>query len=160
VQTVLLAANHVLLGPTNLFILGLPDGWRLATGQGHPEVDAMVHWRGCQWMKTGRAWYYLWPGPGPARLEMTVHVGERGAHPPDERIEEAEFNTAGHAGRYALGYRRRRWPGPARRPLLWATLECQQTERRLDLEILDPGGSADVEPLRSFVPALGGLECH
>jgi hypothetical protein len=155
----LLAVHHVLLGPVNLLVIGLPDGWALRAGRWQPEVERTVARGDRRWAQVGRGSYALIPGPGQAALDLAVHLGGRRPRP-DETVEQGGFAAAGHAGRLALGYRVRPWIGRARWPVLWAALDCPETGRHLELELSGPTGAADTGALRTFARWLPRLACH
>jgi hypothetical protein len=162
VQPKLLAANHLLLGSTNIGIIPLPDGWALATGRAQPEVDGTVDHGGCRWMRGGHGWYWLWPASG-RRHELVVHASPAPARRPPalaRTVEEGTFAASGHQGRYRLGFRSAWVPRPAPLPHLWAEIACDRTRRWLALELMGPAGSLDLGPLEAFLRGLEGFRCH
>ena len=140
-----LAANNLLLGTTNLLVLGLPPGWSLRNGLQQPEVDARRVVGSVCWATQGGAHYFLSP-PDSTRVDLWVRVRPRA---PRQGIGiGAPVTVAGHPGVHQMTEE----PGTSERLLMqW---QCPESGRFIELEAR---GNA---PLEGLFQALQGCQCH
>jgi hypothetical protein len=152
----LLAANHFVMGTTNILMIALPDTWRLLDGYAAPEVD---RWSECgerRWMSQGRAPYRLIEPhpehPGLVRAEVELMI-------------TATPGAGGHEVRHAFTAARRGLLRRTEVPALHLEVGCPETGRRLRLEfsaaVRDGTPAADRADLERLLEALTtGMACH
>lgn len=173
----LLAANHFLMGTTNIVLLPLPSGWRIFdSGPTGPEVDQWTETAECRWMSEGYARYNLvrphpeQPGLVRTEIELTIRARPAAAPPPPGPRFAAGANTGtvmlnGHAAAYSVGTVRRGLVPRREVPALHLLLTCPETARHLQLEMtagyregLPSATQADL--LEVLETLASGFRCH
>jgi len=171
----LLAANNLLIGTTNLLLIGVPDTWCVAQGHAGPEVERWTQYRDRRWMTLGQAPYRL-VDPHPqtpslvrAEVELLVVARPAEAAPSDGRLlhpgEAGEVELAGHQAHFTYGSVMRGFLRGREVPALQVAWTCPRTCRHILLEysasFVDGGPTATLADLAVLLQAqVAGVRCH
>ncbi len=153
-----IAATHLVLGPSNFLVMRLPQNWDLRIGRHPADVDYTVAVDGVRWAQEGRASGLLVDSKARRAIELAVRTA-RGSIPPP-RLQEPRSGTCkmgGHTASYVLGSADLGLLGTKHYSVLHVTYRCDETKRLLDLRFMHKGEPGVLEGL--LVP-LGGTRCH
>ena len=153
-----IAATHLVLGPSNFLVIRLPDNWDLRIGRQPADVDYTFAYDGIRWAQQGRATGLLVDSRARRGIELTVRTA-RGSIVPPKLLEprEGRCTVGGHAASYALGFANLGLLGTKRYSILHVAYRCAETQRGVDLRFMHKG---DPEVLQALLPSLEGTRCH
>lgn len=150
-------AGNLVLGPSKLIDLNLPDRWQLAPGVSRPEVNAVNRPdEDLAWVVNGNAWYVVYETEEGWALELALNIrpgNEASFQPAGE-----PFSISGHPAEVSWKVRRRGLPW-RRHDVTFMTVafSCPQTERKFKLEF---SGWCPAEGFTAIRDALRTMRCH
>lgn len=152
------AANHLVLGPSNFIVLRLPDNWDVRLGRHPADVDYLVAFEGVRWAQEGRADALLMDMKARRAIELGVRTA-RGSIPSPRLLEprRGSCTLGGHAAAYAVGAENLGLLGTKRYNVLHIAYRCDETGRSIDLRFMHKGDTATLE---GFLDPLKGTRCH
>ncbi len=172
----LLAANNLLIGTTNILLVGVPDTWRVARGHSGPEVERWSEYRTRRWMTLGQGPYRL-VDPHPEQpalvraeveLFITARPGEDATvakHRLTTTGESGVMDLAGHEAHYTYGTVKRGFLRSSEVPALHLAWTCAETSRHLTVEysasFQNGNVMATTDDLSQLLQALTqAIRCH
>ncbi len=152
------AATHLVLGPSNFLVIRLPDNWDLRIGRQPADVDYTFAYDGIRWAQQGRASGMLVDNRARRGIELTVRTA-RGSIVPPKLLDPSggRCNIGGHPASYALGFANLGLFGTKRYSILHVAYRCEETRRVVDLRFMHKG---NLEVLHGLLPPLEGTRCH
>jgi hypothetical protein len=152
------AATHLVLGPSNFLVLRLPDTWDVRLGRHPTDVDYTIAYDGVRWAQEGLASALLVEPRGRRAIELTVRTARKSI--PSPRMEAPRpglCTVGGHTAAYALGSENLGLWRTKHYSILHVAFRCDETQRLVDLRFMHMGDPAVLEGL---VPTLAGTRCH
>lgn len=159
-----LAANNLLFGVSNFFVLPLPAVWELVRGPFEPEVDRQTRRDEISWVQEGHAMYLLVHRAYRATVELRIAIRPRPAaprtpmRPLDRDMAPRQMPIGGHGATYQLREQLRGWWPRKRVNTLSLAFSCDVLGRGIALELLEEEGQE--AHLREILQALSQLQCH
>lgn len=156
-----IAAQNLVFGVSNFFMLPVPPPWELVRGPFQPEVDTWTRRDNVAWVTEGRAAYLFFDRGTKRGVEFHIAVTRRSARPapPSPRgiVLRDSLVIGGHGANYAVGtLRRGLFP---RRTLhrLHVTFACEPLSRAIALDLIGAYGPG---VLLALLRGLQELQCH
>ena len=157
-----LAANNLLFGVSNFFVLPLPSMWELIRGPFDPEVDRQAKRDDISWVQEGRAMYLLTHRGYRLTIELQIEVKPRSTPPraPSNTMgwRRGRIELGGHRAEYVMGEQGRGWWPRQRVGVLRTAFYCDALGRGIGIELIGEGG--EVAHLQELLQALSHLQCH
>ena len=157
-----LAANNLLFGVSNFFVLPLPSMWELMRGPFDPEVDRQAKRDDISWVQEGRAMYLLTHRGYRLTIELQIAVKPRSTPPraPSNTMgwRRGRIELGGHRAEYVMGEQWRGWWPRQRVGVLRTAFYCDALGRGIGIELIGEGG--EVAHLQELLQALSHLQCH
>jgi hypothetical protein len=154
----LVAATHLVLGPSNFLVLRLPQNWDLRLGRTPMDIDYTIFCDGVRWAQEGQASALLVDSKARRAIELTVRTA-RGSIPPPKLLEPrpGACRIGGHGSTYTLGSANFGLFRTKRYTVLHIAYRCEETRRLVDLRFMHKGGA---EMLEALLPPLERARCH
>ncbi len=152
------AATHLVLGPSNFIVLPLPDNWDLRLGRAPMDVDYTVYRDGVRWAQAGQASALLTDAKARRAIELMVRTS-RGLIPAP-KLSETHGGTCrigGHDASYQIGIAKFGLFRTKLYTVLHAAYRCEESQRFVDLRFMHKGTA---EMLEALVPPLEKARCH
>jgi hypothetical protein len=152
------AATHLVLGPSNFLVLPLPSNWDLRLGRMPMDIDYTVFFEGIRWAQAGQASAMLVDAKAKRAIEFTVQTARGSIAPP--RLVEPRPGTCqvgGHPAAYEIGGSNLGLFGTKHYVVLHVAYRCEATQRLLDLRFMHKGPA---ETLEGLLPPLEQARCH
>lgn len=152
------AATHLVLGPSNFLVLRLPDNWNLRLGRMPMDIDYTVFVDGVRWAQAGQASAMLVDPKARRAIELIVRTSRVSIAPP--KLAEPRPGTCrvgGHDASYAIGTASFGLFGTKLYTVLHVAFRCEATQRLVDLRFMHKG---TVEMLEGLLPPLEKARCH
>jgi len=152
------AATHLVLGPSNFVVLRLPDNWDLRLGRQPMDVDYTVAYDGVRWAQEGQASGLLVDARARRAIELSVRTARGTIAPPKlDGFHQGACQVGGHAASYGLGSAHLGLLGTKLYRVLHLSFRCDETQRLVDLRFMHRGEPALLEGL---LRPLEGTRCH
>ncbi len=153
-----LAATHLVLGPTNFLVLRLPGNWDVRIGRNPSEVDYSVAYDGVRWAQQGQAAAFLIDEKARRAMELDVRTARGPLKPPSlEHVQEGAGKMYGHPANFLVGEARLGLFRNKRYEVLHVAYRCDETQRNIIMRFL---AKAEPKELQDLVPAVAGSRCH
>ena len=157
-----LAANNLLFGVSNFFVLPLPPTWRLIRGPLDPEVDRQMKRGDISWVQEGRAMYLLLHPGSRVTVELQIDIKPRWTPPrvpsPSTGWRHGQLDIGGHRAESVMGEQLRGWWPRKPVRVLRAAFYCETIARGIAIELIGEGG--EDAHLQEILQALTELQCH
>ena len=153
-----LAASHLVLGPTNFLVLRLPTNWDVRIGRNPSEVDYTVTYEDVRWAQQGQAFAFVIDESARQAMELDVHTSRVPLRPPHlEHIQEAMYTIDGHSANALLGEARFGLFRNKPFNVLYVAYRCEETRRYIGLQFLS---RRPTNELGDLLPLLADTRCH
>jgi hypothetical protein len=152
------AATHLVLGPSNFLVLPLPSNWDLRIGRAPLDVDYTILFEGVRWAQAGQASALLVDAEARRAIELTLQTSRGSIAPP--RLVDARpgaCKIGGHGATYAIGGANFGLLRNKHYNVLHLAYRCGETQRTVDLRFMHKGPP---ELLEALVPPLERTRCH
>ena len=153
-----LAATHLVLGPTNFLVLRLPLNWDVRIGRNPSEVDYSIAYDGVRWAQQGQAAAFVIDEAARRAIELEVRTARGPLKPPHlEHLQEAVYTVYGHPATALLGeahlglFRNKRFE------VLNVAYRCEETQRNIVMRFMARCGP---EELKALLPIVADSRCH
>lgn len=153
-----LAATHLVLGPTNFLVLRLPPNWDVRIGRNPSEVDYTVAHDGVRWAQQGQAAAFVIDEKARRAIELDVRTARGPLKPPHlDHLQEAAYTVYGHPATALLGeahlglFRNKRFE------VLNVAYRCEETKRSIALRFT---ARCEPEELKDLLPIVAESRCH
>lgn len=153
-----LAASHLVLGPTNFLVLRLPVNWDVRIGRTPSEVDYSVAYDGVRWAQQGQAAAFVIDEKARRAMELDVRTARGPMKPPRlEHVQEASYRIYGHPGQALLGRARLGLFRNKSFEVLHVAYRCDETQRNIVMRLV---ARCEPDELAALLPVLAESRCH
>ncbi len=153
-----LAASHLVLGPTNFLVLRLPTNWDLRIGRNPSEVDYTFTYEGVRWAQQGQAYGFVIDEQSRQAMELELRTARGALKPPRlEHVQEARYTVYGHPATALLGEARYGLFRNKPFNMLHVAYRCDETQRHIVLQLTS---RRPPKELGDLLPVLADSRCH
>ncbi len=153
-----LAASHLVLGPSNFLVLRLPTNWDVRIGRNPSEVDYSLDRDGVRWAQQGQATAFVIDEKARRAMEFEVRTSRSPLKPPRlEHIQEADYRVGGHKAMALLGEARFGLFRNKPYEVLDVGYRCEETQRHIVMRFT---ARCDRKELADLLPIVAGSRCH
>ena len=153
-----LAASHLVLGPTNFLVLRLPTNWDVRIGRNPSEVDYTVTYDGVRWAQQGQAFAFVIDEKAGRAMELDVHTSRGPLKSLRlEHVQEATYPIGGHPSSAFLGEARFGLFRNKPFNVLYVAYRCEETKRHIALQFMSRRPASE---LGDLLPILADTRCH
>ncbi len=153
-----LAATHLVLGPTNFLVLRLPTNWDVRIGRNPSEIDYTFAFEGIRWAQQGQAAAFLIDEKARRAMELDIRTSRGALRPPNlEGPTEGGCKMYGHPATFLTGVAQLGLFRNKRYQVLRVAYRCEDTQRNIVLQFTSKG---DAKELTDILPVVAGSRCH
>ncbi len=153
-----LAASHLVLGPTNFLVLRLPTNWDVRIGRTPSEVDYTFTFDGVRWAQQGQATAFVLDEKAGRAMELELRTARGLLKPPRlEHAQEATYPMGGHSATALLGEARYGLFRNKPFNVLYVAYRCGETQRHIAMQFM---ARSPLKELGDLLPVLADSRCH
>jgi hypothetical protein len=152
-----IAIRNILYGQAHFITLRLPESWDIAPGVSHPEIAATHERHNRRLVACGRAWYVLYHRERGWAVELLLESSPQRQRKLKSPEGGETLEVHGHPAQVRRWQRRRGLFRPKTISFVEVTYNCEQSDRRIRLEL---SGRCPPEGFEEVLRLVPEWWCH